>query len=74
MALSLLAGCSTSTKLAAWPILPGNLVQRSPPVAEVTSDSWDDFARSYMALAVQYGECAVRHRSTAKAWPSVLIN
>lgn len=64
-----LAGCSTSTKPAAWPILPANLAQPCPPVPEVTSDSWDDFARSYIALAAQYGQCAARHRATTEAWP-----
>jgi hypothetical protein len=64
-----LAGCSTSTKPAAWPILPANLAQPCPPVPEVTSVSWDDFARSYMALAVQYGQCAARHLATVEGWP-----
>ncbi|WP_441294044.1 hypothetical protein [Achromobacter ruhlandii] len=50
-------------------MLPANLAQPCPPVPEVTSDSWDDFARSYMALAVQYGQCAARHRATVDAWP-----
>ncbi len=49
-------------------MLPANLVLACPPVPEVTSDSWDDFARSYMALALQYGECAARHQSVVDAW------
>ena len=49
-------------------MLPANLAQLCPPVPEVTSDSWDDLARSYMALAVQYGECAARHRAVVQAW------
>jgi len=40
---------------------PANLAQPCPPVPEVTSDSWDDFARRYMALAFKYAECATRH-------------
>lgn len=31
-------------------MLPGNLAQPCSPVPEVTSDSWDDLARSYIAL------------------------
>jgi len=50
----MLADCSTSTKPAAWPILPANLAQPCSPVPEVTSDSWDDFARSYITLAMLY--------------------
>ncbi|WP_437340695.1 hypothetical protein [Achromobacter deleyi] len=49
--------------------MPANLAQPCPPVAEVTSDSWDDFARSYMTLAALYGECAARHRAVVGAWP-----
>ncbi|WP_446697857.1 hypothetical protein [Achromobacter insolitus] len=49
--------------------MPANLAQPCPPVPEVTSDSWDDFARSYMELAIQYGECSEKHRATAGAWP-----
>jgi len=64
-----LSGCSTSMKPAAWPILPANLAQPCPPIAEVTSDSWDDFGRAYIALTMQYGECAARHRATIEAWP-----
>ncbi|WP_422652830.1 Rz1-like lysis system protein LysC [Achromobacter sp. UBA4530] len=63
-----MSACGTSTKPAVWPILPANLGQPCPPVPEVTSDNWDDLARSYMALAVQYGECAVRHGALLKAW------
>ncbi|WP_419343824.1 hypothetical protein ACM1PE_09070 [Achromobacter sp. PD1] len=48
--------------------MPANLAQPCPPVPEVISDSWDDFARSYMALALQYGECAARHRAAVNAW------
>ena len=50
-------------------MLPPNLAQPCPPVSEVTSDSWDEFARSYMALAIQYGECAARHRALKDSWP-----
>ncbi|WP_440588315.1 hypothetical protein [Bordetella genomosp. 5] len=49
--------------------MPANLAQPCQPVPEVASDSWDDFARSYMALAVQYGVCAARHRSLVESWP-----
>ena len=49
-------------------MLPANLAQPCPAVPQVTSDSWDDFARSYMALAVQYGECAARHQAVVGAW------
>ncbi|OMG90711.1 hypothetical protein BIZ92_20600 [Achromobacter xylosoxidans] len=52
---------------AGRPQLPANLAQLCPPVPEVTSDSWDDFARSYMALAVQYGQCCARHLATVLA-------
>ncbi|MHC0506415.1 hypothetical protein [Achromobacter aegrifaciens] len=55
-------------KPAAWPILPANLALPCPPVPEVISDSWDDFARNYMALALQYGECAARHQAVVDAW------
>lgn len=58
-------GCGTSKKPAAWLMLPANLAQPCPPVPEVTSDSWDNFVCSYMALPVQYGECAARH---ARQW------
>ncbi|MDH1299530.1 hypothetical protein [Achromobacter sp. GD03932] len=64
-----MTGCSTSMKLAAWPTLPANLAQPCRPVPEVTSDSWDDFARSYIAMVVQYGDCAARHRPIVEAWP-----
>ena len=50
-------------------MLPANLGQPCLPVPEVTSDSWDDLARSYMTLALQYGECAARHRAIIEAWP-----
>ncbi|WP_437340595.1 hypothetical protein [Achromobacter ruhlandii] len=50
-------------------MLPANLAQPCPPVPEVTSVSWDDFARSYMALTVQYGQCAARHLATVEGWP-----
>lgn len=50
-------------------MLPANLAEPCPPVPRVNSDSWDDFARSYMALALQYGECAARHRAAVAAWP-----
>lgn len=53
-------------------MLPANLAQPCPPVPEVTSDSWDDFARSYMALTMQYGECAARHGAMVGAWPQPL--
>ncbi|MFY4008398.1 hypothetical protein [Achromobacter denitrificans] len=56
-------------KPAAWPIMPANLAQPCPPVPAVTSDSWDDFARSYMELALLYGECAARHQAVVAAWP-----
>ncbi|WP_419343875.1 hypothetical protein ACM1PE_19300 [Achromobacter sp. PD1] len=35
---------------------------------QVTSDSWDELARSYTALTLQYAECAARHRATVDAW------
>ncbi|WP_430795150.1 Rz1-like lysis system protein LysC [Achromobacter xylosoxidans] len=63
-----LSGCGTSTRPAVWPILPANLAQSCPPVPEVTSDSWDDLARSYIALVALYGECAARQRVTAQSW------
>ena len=69
VAVLTLTGCSASTKPAAWPILPANLGQACPPIPEVTSDSWDDFARSYMALVLQYGECAARHGAIVDGWP-----
>lgn len=50
-------------------MLPANLALPCPPVPEVTSDSWDDFARSYMALVLLYGECAARHKAAIEAWP-----
>ncbi|WP_423190983.1 hypothetical protein [Achromobacter xylosoxidans] len=49
--------------------MPANLAQPCPPVPELTSDSWDDFARSYTKLALQYGECAARNHSMLEAWP-----
>ena len=63
-----LSGCGTSTKPVAWPILPANLAQQCPQVPEVTSDSWDDLARSYIFLAALYGECAARQRAVVQAW------
>ncbi|WP_420902061.1 hypothetical protein [Achromobacter mucicolens] len=50
-------------------MLPANLAQPCLPVEEVSSDSWDDLARSYMALALLYGECAQRHRALIDAMP-----
>ncbi|WP_437340324.1 Rz1-like lysis system protein LysC [Achromobacter mucicolens] len=51
-------------------MLPANLAQPCPPVPEVVSDSWDDLARNYIILALQYGECAARHKAIRQAWPS----
>ncbi|WP_431189326.1 hypothetical protein [Achromobacter spanius] len=50
--------------------MPANLAQPCLPVPTVTSDSWDEFARSYMALALQYGDCAARQRAMVRSWPS----
>ncbi|WP_444978605.1 hypothetical protein [Achromobacter xylosoxidans] len=49
-------------------MLPANLAQPCPQVPEVKSDSWDDLARSYIALALRYGECAARQRAVVQAW------
>ncbi len=49
-------------------MLPANLAQPCPQVPEVTSDSWDDLARSYIALMSLYGECAARQRAVVHAW------
>ena len=49
-------------------MLPANLAQPCPPVPQVTSDSWDDLARSYIVLAMLYGECAARQRALVSAW------
>ncbi len=49
-------------------MLPANLAQPCQPVPQVTSDSWDDLARSYIALAMLYGECAARQHAVVQAW------
>ncbi|WP_424915251.1 hypothetical protein [Achromobacter mucicolens] len=50
-------------------MLPANLAQPCPPVTEVTSDSWDEFARAYISLVAAYGECAAKQRALIFAWP-----
>ncbi len=49
-------------------MLPANPAQSCPLVAPVTSNSWDDLARTYIEQAFQYGECAARHDAVVEAW------
>lgn len=67
-ALSLLAGCSTSTQPSKRPPLPANLAAPCPDIVAPAGESWDDLGKAYIGLVGQYADCAMRPDATVSLW------